>query len=121
MWRRSLYVYRRRTLTFPFFETFDLPDQNITAAYRNTSTVAPQALTLMNNPFVLNQAQIFARQIEEREPYDIDAQVDLVYRSALTRLPTEEESAIGRTLVETGSLQDLTHIVFNLSEFLYRR
>ncbi len=121
VWRRSLYVYRRRTLSFPFFETFDLPDQNITAAYRNTSTVAPQALTLMNNPFVLNQARLFARQVEERAPYDIDAQVDLVYRTALTRSPDEEEAAIGRTLVETGSLQDLTHVVFNLSEFLYRR
>ena len=75
----------------------------------------------MNNPFVLNQARLFARQVEERAPYDIDAQVDLVYRTALTRSPDEEEAAIGRTLVETGSLQDLTHVVFNLSEFLYRR
>jgi hypothetical protein len=121
VWRRSLYVYRRRTLTFPFFETFDLPDQNITAAYRNTSTVAPQALTLMNNPFVLNQAESFANQIEERAPYDVNAQVELVYRTALTRSPSSEEAAIGRQLVENGSLQDLTHVVFNLSEFLYRR
>jgi hypothetical protein len=121
VWRRSLYVYRRRTLTFPFFETFDLPDQNITAAYRNTSTVAPQALTLMNNPFVLNQAQLFANNVEERVPFDVDAQVELVYRTALTRSPSGEEAAIGRQLVESGSLRDLTHVVFNLSEFLYRR
>lgn len=120
-WRRSLYVYRRRTLSFPFFETFDLPDQNITAAHRHTSTVAPQALTLMNNPFVLGQARLFARRVEEQAPYDIDKQIDLVYRTALTRSPAAGEVAVGRQLLATGSLEDLTHVVFNLSEFLYRR
>ena len=121
VWRRSLYVYRRRTLSFPFFETFDLPDQNQTINVRNTSTVAPQALTLMNNPFVLNQAELFSDRIEEKAPYDIDQQVAMVYQTALTRPPTEQEAAVGRQLVELGSLDDLTHVVFNLSEFLYRR
>ena len=121
VWRRSLYVYRRRTLTFPLFETFDLPDQNITAAYRNTSTVAPQALTLMNNPFVLGQARLFARRLEEQTPYNVDRQVDLVYRTALARAPAPDEAALARQLVADGSLEDLTHVVFNLSEFLYRR
>ena len=121
VWRRSIYVYRRRTLSFPFFETFDLPDQNQTINTRNTSTVAPQALTLMNNPFVLNQAELFSAQVEEVAPYDIDQQVEMVYRTALTRSPTQEEAEIGRQLVELGSLDDLTHVVFNLSEFLYRR
>ena len=121
VWRRSLYVYRRRTLSFPFFETFDLPDQNITTASRNTSTVAPQALTLLNNPFVLGQAELFARRVQERAPYDIAQQVDLAYRTALTRPPSAAEAEIGRQLVESGSLADLTHVIFNLSEFLYRR
>ena len=121
MWRRSIYVYRRRTLSFPFFETFDLPDQNQTINTRNTSTVAPQALTLMNNPFVLSQAELFSDTIEEKVPYNIDQQVEMVYQTALTRPPTPEEAEVGRQLVELGSLDDLTHVVFNLSEFLYRR
>lgn len=121
VWRRSLYVYRRRTLSFPFFETFDLPDQNITAAARNTSTVAPQALTLLNNPFVLGQAQLFANAIRERAPYDAGQQVELAYQMGLTRSPTASEMEIGQQLVESGSLEDLTHVIFNLSEFLYRR
>ena len=45
-WRRSVYVYRRRSLGLPFFDTFDLPDQNVTAAARNVSTVPTQALRL---------------------------------------------------------------------------
>jgi len=121
VWRRSLYVYRRRTLSFPFFETFDLPDQNQTINTRNTSTVAPQALTLMNNPFVLSQAELFSDRIEEKVPYNVDQQVEMVYQTALTRPPTQEEAEVGRQLVELGSLDDLTHVVFNLSEFLYRR
>lgn len=120
-WRRSLYVYRRRTLSYPFFETFDLPDQNITTASRNTSTVAPQALTLLNNPFVLNQAELFARSIRERAGSDVGSQVDLAYRTALTRPPNDVEARIGRELAEDGSLVALTHVIFNLSEFLYRR
>ena len=121
VWRRSLYVYRRRTLSFPFFETFDLPDQNQTINTRNTSTVAPQALTLMNNPFILGQAELFSETIEEKVPYNVDQQVEMVYQTALTRPPTQEEAEVGRQLVELGSLDDLTHVVFNLSEFLYRR
>ncbi len=121
VWRRSIYVYRRRTLSFPFFDTFDLPDQNVTTASRNTSTVATQALTLLNNPFVLGQARLFAERVEEEAPNDIGRQVELAYRTALTRLPTEEEAAVGRQLVEQRSLVDLTHVLFNLNEFLYLR
>ena len=66
VWRRSVYVFRRRSLGFPFFDTFDLPDQNQTAAARNVSTVSTQALTLMNNPFVLNQAELFAQRLSAR-------------------------------------------------------
>ena len=121
VWRRSVYVYRRRSLVFPFFETFDLPDQGVTTAARNVSTVATQALTLLNNPFVLGQAALFAERVEREVPNDVAQQVDLAYHIALTRPPTGAEAAIGRQLVEEGSLVDLTHVMFNLSEFLYLR
>ena len=75
----------------------------------------------MNNPFILNQAELFANTVQEKVPYDIDQQVAMVYETALTRPPTDEEAKEGRQLVELGSLNDLTHVVFNLSEFLYRR
>ena len=75
----------------------------------------------MNNPFILSQAGLFADTVEEKVPYDIDQQVAMVYQTALTRPPTNEEAEVGRQLVEVGSLNDLPHVVFNLSEFLYRR
>ena len=120
-WRRSVYVYRRRTVSYPFFDTFDLPDQNVTSAGRNTSTVATQSLTLLNNPFVLGQARLFAEQLEEEAPNDIAQQINLAYLRALTRPPTNEEAAIARQLVEERSLEDLTHVLFNVNEFLYLR
>ena len=121
VWRRSVYVYRRRSLGFPFFDTFDLPDQNQTAAARNVSTVATQALTLMNNQFVLGQAALFADRLEREAPGDLDRQVDLAYRIALTRSPTADEADVARALVTEQSLVDLTHVMLNLNEFLYLR
>ena len=121
VWRRSVYVYRRRSLGFPFFATFDLPDQNQTASARNVSTVAPQALTLMNNEFVLRQADLFAQRLEAAAPNDPAQQIDLAYRIALTRAPSTEEAKVAKTLVTEQSLVDLTHVLFNLNEFLYLR
>ena len=121
VWRRSVYVFRRRSLGFPFFDTFDLPDQNQTAAARNVSTVSTQALTLMNNPFVLNQAELFAQRLEREAPGDLDAQIDLAYLIALTRKPTEAEREVARGLATEQSLVDFTHVMMNLNEFLYLR
>ena len=121
VWRRSVYVFRRRSLGFPFFDTFDLPDQNQTAAARNVSTVSTQALTLMNNPFVLNQAELFAARLEREAPGDLDAQIDLAYLIALTRKPSDMEREIARGLATEQSLVDFTHVMMNLNEFLYQR
>lgn len=121
VWRRSVYVYRRRSLGFPFFDTFDLPDQNQTAAARNVTTVATQALTLMNNAFVLNQATLFADRLKTAAPGDLDAQVELAYRIALTRSPTAGETQVAKELVAEQSLTDLAHVMLNLNEFLYLR
>ena len=121
VWRRSVYVFRRRSLGFPFFDTFDLPDQNQTAAARNVSTVSTQALTLMNNPFVLNQAELFAARLEREAPGDLDAQIDLAYLIALTREPSDLEREIARGLATEQSLVDFTHVMMNLNEFLYQR
>jgi Protein of unknown function (DUF1553). len=56
VWRRSVYVYRKRGLPLPMFEIFDLPDQNLSCGARNISTVPTQALALMNDEFVLHQS-----------------------------------------------------------------
>ena len=121
VWRRSVYVYRKRGLAFPMFQAFDLPEQNVTSAARYVSTVPTQALTLLNDAFVLHQAEAFADRVK-REAGDAPArQIDLAYRIALTRPPSQTELAIALGAVRTGSLVDLTHVLLNVNEFVYAR
>jgi hypothetical protein len=119
-WRRGVYVYQRRSLPYPMFDTFDHPDMNVTAGARHVSTVPTQALTLLNNPFVLSEAAFFAARIRQQagEPA---SQVDLAYRIALARPATKEEIAIGTSLIASQSLDSFAHVVMNLDEFLYIR
>jgi hypothetical protein len=121
VWRRSVYVYRRRGLVFPMFQVFDLPEQNITAGARTVSTVPTQALMLLNNPFVLGQAQLFADRVKREAGDDLARQIELAYQIALTRPPTEVELRVAFGALTSGSLADLTHVLFNLNEFAYIR
>ena len=121
VWRRSVYVYRKRGLPFPMFEVFDLPDQNITCSRRNISTVPTQALALLNDEFVLRQAQLFADRIREAAPGDVPSQVSLAYRITLNRPPADEEMRLARDFLEKQQLVDFTHVLLNLNEFVYMR
>jgi Protein of unknown function (DUF1553) len=119
-WRRGVYVYQRRSLPYPMFDTFDHPDMNVTAGARHISTVPTQALTLLNNPFVLDEASRFAARVKAQAG-DPASQVDLAYRIALARAATPAEVAIGMELVRKHSLESFAHVVLNLDEFLYMR
>src|SRR5207244_6269566 len=106
VWRRSIYVYRKRGLPLPLFEVFDLPDQNTSCGRRNVSTVPTQALTLLNDEFVLRQANLFADRVKEAAPNDAAKQVDLAYRIALSRPPRPEEAALAADFLKKRSLAD---------------
>ncbi len=54
--RRGLYILQRRNFRFPMFDVFDLPVNSVSAPSREVTSVAPQALWLMNNSTVLRQA-----------------------------------------------------------------
>jgi cytochrome c553 len=119
-WRRGVYVYRRRSLPYPMFDTFDHPDMNVTAGARHVSTVPTQALTLLNNPFVLSQADFLAARVKQ-EGSDPESQVKAAYRIALARPATAQEIRIGAELITKQSLASFTHVVLNLDEFMYMR
>jgi hypothetical protein len=121
VWRRSLYVYRRRGLVFPMFQVFDLPEQNVTAGARTVSTVPTQALILMNDDFVLRQAQLFAERLRKEVGDDPLKQIDRAYRIALARPPSGTELTVASTAIKTGSIVDLAHVLFNVNEFVYSR
>lgn len=119
-WRRSVYVYRKRGLPFPFFEVFDLPDQNVTCGRRNTTTVPTQALTLLNNDFVLKQASRLADRIKETT-VDRNRQIEMAYELALSRKPDSRERELANDYLKSGTLNGFTHVLLNTSEFLYLR
>lgn len=121
VWRRSIYIYRKRGLPFPFLDVFDLPNQNISCGARNVSTVPTQALALMNDEFVLRQAKLFANRLEEAAPGDSSKQVELGYRLALGRTAAEEERRLGVDFLKQHKLADFAHVMLNLNEFLYVR
>jgi len=119
-WRRSIYVYRKRGLPFPFFEVFDLPDQNLTCGRRNVSTVPTQALTLLNNDFINSHAKRFAARVKGLST-DKQEQVTLAYQLALSRTPSDDERKLGLQFLESNTLEDFSNVLFNLSEFVYIR
>ena len=119
VWRRSVYVYRKRGLPFPMFEAFDLPDQNLSCGRRNVSTVPTQALMLLNDEWVLKQAKFFADRVAEAAQNNPEREVDLAYELALSRKPAAEERAAALEMLARHKLVDLTHVLLNLNEFVY--
>jgi len=141
-WRRSIYSYWKRGMKYPMFDVLDQPDVNVTCEARSVTTVPTQALTLMNNEFVLLQAKYFAERVQKMAGDDDAAQIKAAYRIALSRDPTKselegnlkflqkqreyhtskgvakDESGSAPT-VEMAALTDLCDVILNLDEFVY--
>jgi hypothetical protein len=123
--RRSVYVYVKRNLRYPFFSLFDSPDRTETCARRFVTTTAPQALTLLNDKIVLGFAKTFAARVTKDAGDDADKVIDRVFALALGRPPASEEREAMRAFlakrggVSADSVTDLCHAVLNLNEFVY--
>ncbi len=92
--RRSVYVPVLRNALPEIFEVFDFADPSVITGQRNISTVAPQALFLVNHPFVMEQAQHAARRILAVPGLNDHSRIEQVYRLALGRQPTDGEMRI---------------------------
>ncbi|MBM3840860.1 MAG: DUF1553 domain-containing protein [Verrucomicrobia bacterium] len=93
---RSVYLMTQRIQRHPFLALFDGPDPNTTTDTRTESTVALQALFMMNNQFVQEQAAAFARRLLESAQEDCE-RIRQAHELAWSRLPqpTEVEKAVG--------------------------
>lgn len=89
--RRSIYLFSKRNVRQPLFEAFDQPDTLNSCAVRPVSTFAPQALILMNGPFVQEQGKALAVRLVREVGTDPGTQIDALYRRALGRQPRAEE------------------------------
>ena len=117
--RRSIYLQMKRSLTLPMLQIFDAPDTAISCPRRETSTVAPQALTLMNSEFSAAQAEKFAARIKKQAGDDADAQIETAWRLAFGRSPDADERTTARDYLQRNSLPRLCLLIFNMSEFIY--
>jgi hypothetical protein len=92
--RRSIYTPAFRNRRLELFEVFDAANPNAVVGRRPVSTVAPQALYLLNSPFVIEQAATAAQRLLAERPDDIAAQIDHAFRQTLSREPTVAEREV---------------------------
>jgi hypothetical protein len=105
------------------FELFDQPDMVSSCDRRNRSTIATQALLLMNNAFIIQEAAAFAKRLRTDAGEDAGAQVDRAYQLALSRKPTEFERSKSVEFIRSGQrgLDDFCQAIFSFNEFIYRQ
>jgi hypothetical protein len=121
---RSAYLPVFRNALSEILEVFDFADASVTTGRRNASTVAPQALFLMNNPFVLDQAKHAAKRLLAETHADDRARLVRAYRLALGRAPTEGEAAVALGHVGSAPKPEpawasVFHALFASAEFRF--
>ncbi|MDA0833803.1 MAG: DUF1553 domain-containing protein [Planctomycetota bacterium] len=109
-WRRTVYILQRRTQTLTMLEDFDLPQMLPNCVDRPISTVAPQALHLMNNQFVHKLAERFAARVKDIAGTETPAQIEVAWKLAFARKPTIEENQIATTALKELSDQWLSQL-----------
>jgi len=132
--RRSVYMFHKRVVQYPLMQAFDAPDAQQSCGRRMNTTVAPQALALLNDPFVRLRAGDLAERIREEVGDDREAQVKRAFELALNRAPqaaesneataflaqqTDERAHRGESSASLAVLTDFCHALFGLNEFIY--
>jgi hypothetical protein len=129
--RRSVYIFVKRTLGVPLLETFDFASPDTSAPVRATTTIAPQALILLNSGFMEHQSKVLAERLIRETGKEPGANVERLYRLAVGRHPTERERNIAEGYlkrVQQGmkgenayrdALVQLAKVILNLNEMVY--
>jgi hypothetical protein len=131
--RRSIYFTIKRSQMIPLMVLFDGPDALQGLGKRASTTVAPQALALLNNPHVVRYARQFAKRLEARGE-SLAEQVTYGYQLALGRPPepdelsrsmefiTSQQEAYGQDENKDAhllALADFCQALFSLNEFVF--
>ena len=144
--RRAVYMFSQRSLLPPLMTTFDFVDTTLPCVQRPVSTVAPQALALLNNAFAHERSDALAervmRDVAGTLPTELlDRQIRRVWQIALGRDPSITEATAARLHVESQAarfakpassqttsprlppaflaLASLCHVLLNTNEFVY--
>ncbi|HEX5273306.1 MAG TPA: DUF1553 domain-containing protein, partial [Gemmataceae bacterium] len=136
--RRSVYLFHKRVIPYPLLQAFDAPDAQQCTGRRDVTTVTPQALALLNDPFVRARAADFASRLLQEAGDDLARCVERAYRLALGRAPGEGEKVASVEFLARQSrdrstrdpkasaddarrqaLTDYCQVLFGLNEFIY--
>ena len=132
--RRSIYTEVRRNFLAPMMLAFDTPIPFNSVGRRNVSNVPAQALILMNDPFVVEQAMRWAKKIVMEEVTAED-RIRKMYVDAFAREPTDRELGDATAFLEQQASElglqpaeaqhderlwsDLAHVLMNVKEFVF--
>ncbi len=133
--RRSIYISIRRNFLSPMMLAFDMPQPSSTTGRRTVSNVPAQALILMNDPLVIQQAELWAKRLLAEPDLSPDERIEKLYLQAFARGPSESEAAaavafLGEQAGRYGipaeqaptspqTWTDLCHVMFNVKEFIF--
>lgn len=133
--RRSIYIKNNLMEPPKFLSAFDLPGGKVSRGRRDVTNVPAQALALLNDPFVLGQADEWATRLIDRDDSSVAARIDAVFEQALGRAPTNDEQqrfeqaiatlatlhevSVAEVLQSRDVWRDVAHSVFNFKEFIY--
>ena len=117
--RRSLFLHVKRSFRLPMFEAFDQPDAVASCSRRESSTVAPQALTLMNSEFMTRQAERLASRLRKEYGDDQRRWIQEGTRIVFGRAPSALETERLTAFLQANDLPALCLLWFNTNEYLY--
>jgi hypothetical protein len=118
--RRTLYVMTVRSDRATYQSLFDAADPTTIIEKRTVSTVAPQALFLLNHPFALDQAKALAARSAGHD--SVDQRVAWLYQALYARLPAPRERELAAELLpsrEATAWERYCHILLCANEFIY--
>ena len=123
--RRSIYLTVRRNFLTPMLSAFDFPNPSEPVGKRETSNVPTQALTMLNNEFIHEQARRWGEHVA-KEPGSDEQRIAAMFERALGRQPDAEELAamLAFAQSEPDSAKrwaDLAHALFNTKDFIFIR
>jgi hypothetical protein len=131
-------MFHKRVVQHPFMQAFDGPDASVSCGRRSTTTVAPQALELLNDEFVRTRATDFAKRLLAEKDASSESCVDNAFRIALSRAPSDAERQSSIAFIERQmqrrqerdkklsadenelrAMTDFCQAIFGLNEFIY--
>ncbi len=119
VWRRAIYRFVVRGGERIMMDSFDCPDPSVATPQRSVSNTPVQALTLLNNEFVLRQAGLFAERLKKEAGSNTSSQIRRAYELLYGREPNAAELKLGNQFLASQPLHIYTRALFNANEFVY--